>query len=291
MKTAGFTFVRNAIKYDYPVVEAIQSILPLCDEFVVAVGNSEDDTLTLIQEIDSPKIKIIQTVWDDNLRTGGAVLAQETNKAFRAISGDCTWAFYIQADEVIHEKYHNDIKKAMYDFKDSPEIDGLLFDYLHFYGSYDYVGESLRWYSKEIRIIRNRADIYSYKDAQGFRKGNNKKLRVKQINASVYHYGWVKPPRAMQQKQETFNKLWHSDDWVKENIAPAEEFDYSKIDALRHFEGTHPIVMQPRIAKKNWTFTYDVTRNTLKLKEKIKRFIRKLTGKQIGQYKNYILLK
>src|SRR5687768_16681264 len=109
MKVSGFTFVRNAIKYDYPIVEAIRSILPLCNEIVVAVGKSEDDTLHLIQSIGSDKIKIIQTVWDDSLREGGRVLALETDKAFKAISPDSDWAFYIQGDEVLHEKYHDNV--------------------------------------------------------------------------------------------------------------------------------------------------------------------------------------
>lgn len=36
MKVSGFTFVRNAVKYDYPIVESIQSILPLVDEEIAA---------------------------------------------------------------------------------------------------------------------------------------------------------------------------------------------------------------------------------------------------------------
>jgi glycosyltransferase involved in cell wall biosynthesis len=111
MKIAGFTFVRNAIKYDYPIIEAITSILPICDELVVAVGNSEDGTLELIQSIDSPKIKIIETIWDDSLREGGRVLAVETDKALAAISPDANWCFYIQGDEVVHEKYLLSLKK------------------------------------------------------------------------------------------------------------------------------------------------------------------------------------
>ena len=62
MKVAGFTFIKNALIYDYPIVEAIQSILPLCDEVVVAVGKSEDKTLELIQSIHPSKIRIIETV-------------------------------------------------------------------------------------------------------------------------------------------------------------------------------------------------------------------------------------
>jgi glycosyltransferase involved in cell wall biosynthesis len=165
MKVSGFTIVRNAIKYDYPIVEAILSILPLCDEMVVAVGNSDDNTLDLIKSIDSPKIKIIETIWDDSLREGGKVLAVETNKAFSAVAKDSDWAFYIQGDEVVHENYLSAIKNAMLQYKDALEVEGLLFNYLHFYGSYDYVANSRQWYRNEIRIIKNDKSIYSYKDA------------------------------------------------------------------------------------------------------------------------------
>src|SRR4051812_33586569 len=118
MKVSGFTIVRNAIKYDYPIVEAITSILPLCDEVIVAVGKSEDETLQLIRSIGSPKIKIIETVWNESLREGGKVLADETNKAFAGIAADADWAFYIQGDEVIHEKYLPVIREAMEKYRD-----------------------------------------------------------------------------------------------------------------------------------------------------------------------------
>jgi hypothetical protein len=174
VKVAGFSFVRNAIKYDYPIIEAITSILPICDEFIVAVGNSEDDTLKLIKSIASDKIKIIETIWDDSLREGGQVLAKETDKAIHAISSDIDWAFYIQGDEVVHEKYLDEIKNSMLKWKDDKSVDGLLFNYRHFYGSYDYVADAPNWYRKEIRVIRPSQNIYSYKDAQGFRKNENK---------------------------------------------------------------------------------------------------------------------
>ncbi|MDD4149942.1 MAG: hypothetical protein PHE33_07920 [Bacteroidales bacterium] len=244
MKVCGFTFIRNAIKFDYPVKEAILSILPLCDEIVVAVGNSEDNTLELIRNIAPDKIKIIETVWDDSLRVGGKVLAVETDKAFQAIANDYDWCFYIQGDEVIHEKYIDTIRSSMQNYLYDERVDGLLFNYQHFYGSYDYVGESYRWYRREIRIVRNNKSIYSFRDAQGFRKDNDKMLRVKQIDAFVYHYGWVKDPAAMQRKQEEFNKLWHDDDWVNANVRKADEFDYSEIDVLKSFDGTHPKVMR-----------------------------------------------
>lgn len=286
MKVSGFTFIRNAIKLDYPIVEAIQSILPLCDEVIVAVGNSEDNTLGLIQSIDPTKIKIIETVWDDSLRENGAVLADETNKAFKAISKDSDWAFYIQGDEVIHEKDHAEIRSKMEMFLEDQEVDGLLFDYQHFYGSYDFIGASNNWYKHEIRVIRNRSNIYSYRDAQGFRKDDNQKLNVAKLNASVYHYGWVKDPRAMQAKQTSFHKLWHDDEWLEKHIEDVEFFPYEDhINGLARFKGTHPHIMQARINRLNWSFKVDPSRNKKSLKNKLKDLL-----KCIGidtNYRNY----
>lgn len=290
MKVSGFTFVRNAVQYDYPVVEAITSILPLCDEFIVAVGNSSDTTRELIQSINSPKIKIIDTVWDDSLREGGHTFAVETNKAFENISPDSDWAFYIQADEVVHEKYHESIREAMNKHKEDKRVDGLLFNYIHFYGSYDYVGDAYRWYRREVRIIKNNKSITSYKDAQGFRKKPNIKINAKLIDAYVYHYGWVRDPRKMQGKRRSFNHFYFDDAWIEKNVGQAESFDYSEIDALRRFNGTHPQIMQPRIEAMNWKFDHDISKNSLKLKDKAKRIIEKLTGWRMGEFRNYKII-
>ncbi len=291
MKVTGFTFIRNAMKFDYPIVEAIQSILPLCDDFVVAVGHSEDETLALIKSIAPEKIRIVETVWDDSLREGGKVLAVETDKAFAAIGADTDWCFYIQGDEVVHEKYHPAIKEAMHRWQEDKTVDALLFKYLHFYGSYDYVGTALGFYDYEIRIVRNNPNIYSYRDAQGFRKNKDEKLNVALIDAYVYHYGWVKEPGAMQRKQESFNKLWHDDEWVEKNVRKAEQFDYaSNIDVLKRFVGTHPQVMQERIERKNWQFDYDLSFNKLSFKQRLKNFVQNKLGYNLS-YENYILKK
>ena len=286
MKVAGFTFIKNAIIYDYPIVEAINSILPICDEVYVALGKSDDETEALIKAINPEKIKIVKTLWDENLKQGGQVLAIETNKAFQAIPNYYDWCFYIQGDEAVHEKYLPIINQAMLHFNSNKKVDGLLFKYLHFYGSYDYIGNSSGWYNNEIRIIKNNKSIYSYKDAQGFRKNNNKKLSVKPIEAYIYHYGWVKNPKAMQRKQEELNKLWHDDNWIDKNVLKAEEFDYSQIDSLMKFTSSHPKVMLQRIANKNWQFEFDLKHNKTKIKDQLKQLAFKLFGWEIG-YKNY----
>ena len=287
MQISGFTFVRNAIQYDYPVVESIMSILPVVDEFIVSVGNSDDQTLSLIQSISSPKIKIVESIWDDTLRSGGRVLAVETDKAFSHVSEKSDWAFYLQADEVVHEKYHQTILKAANQYKDQLKVEGLLFNYLHFYGTYDYVGDTRRWYDKEIRIIRNDKSIRSYRDAQGFRK-NDRKLQVKQIDASIYHYGWVKHPELQQHKRENFGKLWSEAEQTESDKQKQDLFNYvNDADSLVKFTGTHPQTMHQRIKDKNWQIDFDLAKKKLSFKDWLLYKIEKLTGKRLFNYKNY----
>ncbi|QEH39873.1 glycosyltransferase family 2 protein [Chitinophaga sp. XS-30] len=285
MKVTGFTFVRNAVKFDYPVAEAIRSILPLCDEVVVSVGDSDDGTLELIRSIDSGKISIYHSTWDDSLREGGRVLAVETDKAYAHVSDDTTWAFYIQADEVVHEDDYPAIRAAMEQHKDDKRVEGLLFSYRHFYGSYDYVGDSRTWYNKEIRIIRKDARIRSYRDAQGFRL-DGRKLRVKPVAAWMYHYGWVKSPA------EQALKLQHAVKIYSGKEVQINNFDYSDIDSLQRFTGKHPVVMWGRIERKNWQFEHDISRKNFRgLKKKLLYWVEKNFGVRLFDYQNYTLLK
>lgn len=289
MKVSGFTFIRNGIQLDYPFREAIRSILPLVDEMVVAVGNSADETRSAVEALD-PKIKIIDTIWDDSLRQGGKVLALETDKAKAACSIDSTWLIYIQGDESFHEQDYPEIRSAMETYANNSDVDGLLFQYKHFYGSYDYLAISNQWYRKEVRIIKNNPEIHSFRDAQGFRKLNDQKLDVVELSASVHHYGWVRDPRAMQKKQHEFHRLWHDDEWLDKNIAKSDEFDYSGIDVLQKFKGTHPSVMNDRIDRLNWKFDHDLSKNKLKFKDRLKGISESLFGIRPGEFKNYRII-
>lgn len=248
MKVCGFTIVKNASKLYYPVKEAIQSVLPLCDEFVVALGDCapDDTTRQIIESIGSPKIKIIDTVWDMSLPRDGSILAHETNKAFDAIPAHYDWCIYIQADEVLHEDGHAEINAAMQKWLNVPDVDGFLLKYRHFWGTYSYIGVNRQWYRNEIRIIRNNKQIRSYRDAQGFRK-NNQKLHVVALNAHMHHYGWVRPPEQMKEKMKHFNTLCLSESALEKGMKGVEQFNYNEVDAVKRYGGTHPAVMQTRI--------------------------------------------
>lgn len=287
MKVVGFTFIRNAVKYGYPFTEALQSVLPLVDEMVINLGNSDDETNKVVEGLASNKIKTIHSVWDENLKTGGKILAVETNKALDATANDADWLFYIQADEIIHEKDYETIKQAMLKYKDDKKVDGLLFRYYHFYGSYQYLGDGRSRYPFEIRIIKNDKNIRSYRDAQGFRFNDDRKLKVKLIDAHIYHYGWVKNPIEMYKKHKAFGNLYGEDN--KEAEGKEMQFDYSEIDSIVEFEGTHPAIMKSLIERENWSLNVDAKKKNFKnFKHKLLYFLDKKFGWKPFSYKNYI---
>ena len=221
------------------------------------------------------------------MRKGGTILSHQTNLALDQINGD--WGIYLQADEVLHEKDSQTIKEAMVHYKDISSVEGFLFNYRHFCGSHKYVGDSRRWYCREIRIVRPNIGVRSWGDAQGFRI-NGQKLHVKLINAEIYHYGWVKLPKIQQLKQKTFNKFWHTDEWIDQHIEDVSDYNYDQSGKLARYEGIHPSVMTERIRNENWNFKYDPTKVQQPLKEKLLDTIESQYGWRIGEYKNYIMI-
>ena len=251
---------KNASKLYYPIKASIESILPIVDEFVVALGDcdEDDDTLDQIKSINSDKIKIIHTIWDIEKYPRGMENAHQTDIAKEACSGD--WVFYLQADEIVHEEDLNKIKNRCKELANNKSVEGLLFNYLHFYGDYDHYNNGRGWYQNEIRIVRNDKDIHSFISAQSFRripnfdgvsyrtKEGTKKLNVAKVDAKIYHYGWVRPPHYMQKKKIALDSI-HSN---KNSINDPEAFNYGPIGCLIKFKHTHPAVMKEWILKFDW---------------------------------------
>jgi glycosyltransferase involved in cell wall biosynthesis len=240
MKISGFTFIRNGTLLGYPFIESILSALPICDEFIVAVGDSEDDTLARIQAIGSDKIRIIPTQWNEKMQDRGFVYAQQKMIAQYNCTGD--WAFYLEGDEVLHEDDLPKIKASMEKYLDNLEVEALAFDYHHFFGSPDWVAVSPAWYRQECRIIRNTIRSWAPDGLYFVVMDKNKKGRYPRaalVRAPIYHYGHVRSIEAMRKKNERVGKYWKQDHSL---------FNEYKIDpqALKPFEGAHPTVV------KNW---------------------------------------
>lgn len=299
---SAFTYIRNGFTYGYPFMESIQSLLPIVDEYIVVIGRGNDGTREAVAALNDAKIKIIDTVWDEALRTGGKIFAQQANIGMDNCRKDAQWLFHLQADEVLHEKDLPLLLQALQAHKHDRDIDGLLFPFIHFFGDYHHYCPSRRFHKYEIRVIKNNPHIRSFKDSMGFRKyldpsnqeaEKGEKLKVALMPAPVYHYSWATPPKTMVQKRISFiGKYTETDDYINA-ISKTEDgsFNYYQYDYLRSFTGTHPAVMQPRVAAQDWHFVYDPKRNNMSPKEKILKWVESLTGKQLFTYRNYKRIK
>lgn len=261
MKVSAFTICRNAVAFDYPIVEVIRSALPIVDEFVVNVGQSEDGTLELIRSIDPRKVRVVESVWDDTMREGGLLFSRETNVALSRCTGD--WAVYLQADEVLHEQDHATIRAALQTHLGNPDVLGLTFRYLHFYG--DYRSCNPWFYHRAVRAIRNDGQVESCGDAVGFcLKADRGYLqtahtaRLRASGATIYHYGWVKPPRVLLDKFRYQVARHHGDAPGEEQarMLAKETYEFSEYAIMKNFYGSHPAVMAERVRRyprlKSW---------------------------------------
>ena len=290
MKISGFTFIRNGIQLGYPFVQSIRSLLPLCDEVIVNVPSSTDTTLDAVRTIGDPKLKIIETNWDESMRKGGLILSHHTNIALDQCTGD--WCVYIQGDEVLHEDSVALMRSSMEKSFNNPAVQGLLVDYTHFYGDYWTQTCGFGWYYSEVRIVRRNNHIRSRGDAQGFRTTDGKKLNVKKSGGHYLHYGHARHPDLARKRAENFLKLWHDDEAIKQFSPPTADF-YDDDQKVKRFTGTHPAVMREVVAAANWIYR---SRNPLiRFKknyfwEDISLLVNKATGLEIGVHKNYKLL-
>ena len=282
---SGFTLVRNAVKLDFPIIPAIRSVLDVCDEVVVNVGKSEDDTRDLVASLGDPRVRILDTEWDFTKKN--TMLSIETQRAMDACAG--SWGIYIQADEVLHERGAQILRERIAEWDRDPQVEGLLVKYLHFYGGFDHVATSRRWYRREVRCVRLGRDIRPYQGAQGFRVGPDyRKIRARPTDAEMFHYGWARPAQAIKEKLEISKTIypWGGDRFDKEQARGYLEW----IPLLRPFTGTHPAAARDWIAPR----AHDPKRviGPARFKPEHVRFyvsdwIERLTGARVFEFRNY----
>jgi glycosyltransferase involved in cell wall biosynthesis len=302
MKVSGFTLVRNGVLFDYPFLESLRSLLPLVDELWINVGIGDDETLALVREFcakeSNGKAHYFESRWpldDPEKKRGGKILSEQTNLALDRCTGD--WCVYLQADEVLHEEDYGAMKGAMLENLNDSRVDGLLFEYVHFYGSYRVIQQSRNVYRREVRIIKRDSGARSVDDAQSFRKAGGEKLNVRTSGAKIYHYGWVRPPEKMKTKTFFFDQLYHGDPKGKdaENETPhtGDNYRYKKIWGLRPFKKTHPETMLERIKAKSWD--WDLRNSRLEWswrdgKKILLDSLERATGKRLFEYRSYRIL-
>jgi len=262
MKVSAFTFIKNGVILGYPFVQSITSILPIVDEFVINVGESEDETLQLIKAIQSTKIRIIESKWSQNMQDSGYVYGQQKMIAQFNCTGD--WAFYIEGDEIYHEKDLNQIKTLMRDNLNDSSVEALAFNFLHFYGNSNTYLDSPGWYRSEARIIKTSCRSYAPDGLFWLILDKNKIGRYpRAINTGIFcfHYGWVRSEEEMNLKSQQVQKYWNRS---------YQKIDYSQTDSkvFKEFNGSHPNVALDWISKESGLFEAD---STYKLTKKQKK--------------------
>ncbi len=283
---SGFTLVRNAVKIDFPIVPAIRSVLEVCDEVVVNVGKSEDDTRDLVASIDDPRVRILDTVWD--FSKGNRMISSETQRAMDACAG--SWGIYIQADEVLHERGARVLKEKVAEWDEDSQVEGLLVKYLHFYGGFDAIATNRRWYRREVRCVRLGRDIRPFQGAQGFRVGADyRKIRARPTEAEMFHYGWARPAAAIRQKREISRTIYP---WAKKRLEQelkgAGHLDW--IPLLKPFTGTHPRAAAAWVRERTHDPERVIGPRALKLEHLrlyVSDWIERLTGARIFEFRNY----
>jgi hypothetical protein len=286
VKISGFTIVRNAVRLDFPIAASIRSILPICDEVVVNVGRSEDETLDLVRSIGDPKIRIIETDWD--MSRQNSVLGLETLRAMRACR--YPWGVYIQADEVLHERGSQELASCIQRYDSDPQVEGLLVRYIHFYGGFDTIATHRRWYRREVRALRlaPELDIRPYQGAQGFRVGpDQRKIRARLTEAEMFHYGWARPTRALKEKRELGRTLYPWRDASESRPLLAW------IPGIRRFTGTHPAVAHDWIEARRHDPERVIAPRQFRwrfLRYYISGAIERVTGMRVFEFRNYTIV-
>ena len=243
MKISAFTFIKNGQILGYPFIQSIQSVLPIVDEFIVNVGESEDDTLSLIEAISSPKIRIIKSKWNDSMKDRGYVYGQQKMIAQFNCTGD--WAFYIEGDEIYNENDLTQIQSLMQNYVKDPNVEALVFDFYHFYGNANTYLDSPGWYRSEARIIKNTIRSYAPDGLFWLVLDQNKKGRypkAKHTGIHCYHYGWVRSEEQMNLKSKKVQKYWGKS---------YKKINYSQINSsiFKEFNGSHPKIIHSWLPK------------------------------------------
>jgi hypothetical protein len=295
---SGFSIIKNGRRLGYPFVESLRSLAPLVDELVVAHGDSNDGTREDLEKLVKAvpcELRIIDSPWDPQSQKGGLELSRQTNIALDACQNEV--CIYIQGDEVLHEDEHAKFRRDLTLFEKDPDVEALAFQWLHFYGNYNTIIESRKWYRREVRALKKSSGLRSYQDAQGFRipEGGSpstswRKPRTALSTAHFRHYGWVKPPQVMSQKFSETSSLWLGEN----KLVVHPEHIFRPLYGMKHYTGSHPKVMQERVKAAKGSDPFEGKSLPFHWKHlffRISDFLESFFDWRPGEFRNYKLKK
>jgi len=181
--------IKNGLVNGYPFWESLLSCCSFADEIVISEGYSRDrtyDALKVFQERHPNKVKLFRTNWD-RFRSGcGEVIAKVSSEAISKCSRQ--WVYYLQADEIIHEKNIEFIRNIP-----SSKFNSVKFMFAHFIGSWKPLPVGGAAYSSAIRMVRNIPAISMVGDGWTF-QGKIDPICPKELcPMPIFHLGWVFP--------------------------------------------------------------------------------------------------
>jgi hypothetical protein len=244
---SGLAIIRNGVQLDYAFLESIRSALPICDEFIVVVGDSEDDTRERISALDDPRIRLVDSTWSDLVQPRRCLLAQQTNIGLHLCRG--RWCLYMQSAEVLHEDSLPRLRALMEANAEDPKVEALLLERLTFYGDGQHV---LRVYPEAFkyvpRVIKPHIGVHSIRDAMSFAVFDGWSMRGRYPRALdsgefLYRYALVHTPEGLAARGTAVHH---------EEGGGAQDPDafYTRVPRawVADYEGSHPAVMEERLS-------------------------------------------
>lgn len=254
-KFSVYTIIKNAIVNAYPVIQSINSILPIADEVVVNLGDSTDSTKGLMHKAYDgiEKVKMLDSIWE-NRDQGVKFLTSQSNLAQSKCKNEI--CIYLQSDECVHENDYEKILNTVKTLQERKDLLGAIVKFHHYDG--DFVSLNMQSYQEEVRIIK-KGQLLSIGDAQSFGIINQNNIipilarrdLLLETNITWHHFGWARPPKNMMDKLKSFDSYYHNDEWLKNTYKdeaikhPNGEYNYGSRDNHIINSGTLPAVMYP----------------------------------------------
>lgn len=258
-KSAALFRAANVTIMDYPLEEAVYTALQICDEAVIVMGQSQDDTE--------------QRVWSifEGYEPGRVVMCkqyfvydrgwQQRWWNFAVAQTDAEWLLWLDADEAIHEGKVGKI----HDLMEKPDCGLIRFPFLHFYATKDY---AIRMPLVHNTRMGRRSIGYRMVNWCTDQTPNNAACQVvfgldgieanahswegeyiEDVDAPIYHYGWCRDATALAISQVK-HRAWYADGGGLERgtipMVRPHPFDVKgKLSngRLARWEGSHPAIM------------------------------------------------
>lgn len=251
-RLSAFSYLKNGVVFDYPFIESLLSIAPICDQIIVCYASeSTDGSREALEALQAklPQLELYPSkVWQTPGLSQGEVIRLAAEEAEAYCDGD--WLLHLQADEVYLNAEVLSIKNYL-DQYHCLDIDGFFFQVLHFYADYDMVigpqGAKAGWYQETMRLSRaGKAKHIQDAWTQLLKEPQSKALRVP---IRIFHYGHVREKEAMRLKASYMERLYHdlADDY---EVCAAQAFEYNAVpkELIEPFDAEHPETMLKRIS-------------------------------------------